>query len=157
MKYLKIFTVIILSASIFFSCAENSTSPNRTANASQVSGDSSVNNTSHASEAANNNALQQIDTTKMKQDLNNIISGAINGKPDTNLPKKTATDILSTDAAILSDSGISKMYGNSNDPSVKAAKDALLKMRNSMGITPDKLDSLKKSAAALLDVPSKNN
>jgi hypothetical protein len=156
MKHIKLFVVVILPVFIFFSCNQNSTSHNRAANASKVSDDSSLSNTSRPSEDVNNNALQQIDTTKMKQDLNNIISGAINGKPDTNLLKKSAADILSTDAAVLSDSGISKMYGNSNDPSVKAAKDALIKMRNSMGITPDKLDSMRKSAA-LLNVPPKNN
>jgi len=157
MKHIKIFTAIILSALVFFSCSENKTSPSSTANTSAVSVDSSVSNIDQVSKATNNKALQQIDTSKMKQDLDNIISGAINGKPDTNLLKKTAADILSTDAAVLSDSGISKMYGNNNDPSVKDAKDALLKMRNSMGITPDQLDSMKKSAAALLNTPSKNN
>ena len=56
---------------------------------------------------------------------------------------------MTTDAGILSDSGIDKMYGNSNDPSVITAKNALKKMRDGMGITPDKLDSIKKAAAQL--------
>lgn len=50
---------------------------------------------------------------------------------------------------MLYDSGIDKLYGNSNDPGVKAAKDALLKMRNAMGITPGKSDSIKKAADGL--------
>ena len=41
---------------------------------------------------------------------------------------------MTTDAKILSDSGIDKMYGNSNDPAVKAAADTLKKMRNGMGL-----------------------
>jgi hypothetical protein len=60
-----------------------------------------------------------------------------------------ASDILSTDAKVLSDSGIDQLYGNSNDPAVKAAGDALKKMRNGMGITPDKLDSIRKAANQL--------
>ena len=63
--------------------------------------------------------------------------------------KNAASDLITTDATILSDSGIDKMYGNSNDPSVKAAANTLKKMRNGTGITPDKLDSLKKAAEQL--------
>ena len=86
----------------------------------------------------------------MKLDMS-AVTDLLNGKTDTNKLKKAAADILTTDAAILSDSGISKMYGNSNDPAVNTAKNALIKMRNSMGITPGKLDSMKKSAAVLVN------
>lgn len=43
------------------------------------------------------------------------VTDLLNGKADTNKLKNAAADILSTDAAILSDSCISKMYGNGNN------------------------------------------
>ena len=92
---------------------------------------------------------QLIDTTKLKSDLNDVLSSLSSGKPDTTKLKAAASDILSTDAHVLSDSGIDQLYGNSNDPAVKAAADALRKMRNSIGITPDKLDSIRKAANQL--------
>jgi type IV pilus biogenesis protein CpaD/CtpE len=99
--------------------------------------------------AAPDNINQLIDTTKLKSDLNNVLSSLASGKPDTAKLKAAASDILSTDAKVLSDSGIDQLYGNSSDPAVKAAGDALKKMRNSMGITPDKLDSIRKAANQL--------
>ena len=92
---------------------------------------------------------QLIDTTKLKSDLNDVLSSLASGKPDTTKLKAAASDILSTDAHVLSDSGIDQLYGNSNDPAVKTAADALKKMRNSIGITPDKLDSIRKAANQL--------
>jgi hypothetical protein len=61
-----------------------------------------------------------MDTTKLKSDLSDIITSVASGKPDTTKLKNAASDIMTTDAKILSDSGIDKMYGNSNDPAVKA-------------------------------------
>ncbi len=91
--------------------------------------------------------LQQImDTGKIKSEVNELINGISTGKPDTAKMKTVGADVLSATASILSDTGISAMYGNSNDPSVKEAGDILKKMRNAMGITPDKLDSMKKAA-----------
>ena len=94
-------------------------------------------------------ATPLIDTTKLKSDLSDVLNSISSGKPDTTKLKAAASDILSTDAKVLSDSGIDQLYGNSNDPAVKAAAGQLKKMRNSMGITPDKLDSIKKAAATL--------
>jgi hypothetical protein len=100
-----------------------------------------------------NVATQLIDTTRMKNDMNNVmdlVTTVASGKlPDTNKLKATAADVLSTTAAVLSDSGIAKMGGNSNDPSVQAAKNMLVRMRNSSGITPAQLDSMKKAVAEL--------
>jgi hypothetical protein len=62
--------------------------------------------------------------------------------------KAAGADILSTTATVLSDTGISSL-GDGNDPHVKAAQEAFKKMRNSMGITPQSLDSMKKAAAKL--------
>lgn len=90
-----------------------------------------------------------MDTAKLKQDLGAVIS-QMDGEhpPDTNVLKAAASDVLKTDADVLSDSAIDQL-GNKNDPSVKAAQDAIKKMRNSMGITPAQLDSLRKVAASL--------
>jgi hypothetical protein len=90
-----------------------------------------------------------LDTTKLKSDLSDIITSVASGNPDTTKLKNAASDIITTDAKILSDSGIDKMYGNSNDPAVKAAANTLKKMRNGMGLTPGKLDSMKKEAEKL--------
>jgi coenzyme F420-reducing hydrogenase alpha subunit len=89
------------------------------------------------------------DTAKLKSDLNNIIQGMNSKKPDTVKIKQSASDILSTTATMLSDSGISNIGGNSQDPSVKQAKEMFKKMRDSMGITTKALDDMKKSAQKL--------
>jgi len=94
-------------------------------------------------------ATPLIDTTKLKSEINGVLSSLSSGEPDTAKLKAAASDILSTDAKVLSDSGIDRLYGNSNDPAVKAASDALKKMRDGMGITPDKLDSIRKAASQL--------
>jgi hypothetical protein len=90
-----------------------------------------------------------IDTSKLKSEINGVLGSLASGQPDTAKLKAAAGDILSTDAKVLSDSGIDRLYGNSNDPAVKAASDALKKMRNGMGLTPDKLDSIRKAAGQL--------
>jgi hypothetical protein len=157
MQSLKLLAIPILSA-LLFSCSGNKTSAPASANSSSQAltnsagkeNDSTVRQEdNNSSPQANSISSQQIlDTNKMKSDMS-AVTDLLNGKPDTNKLKNAAADILSTDAAILSDSGISKMYGNSNDPSVNTAKNMLIKMRNSIGITPGKLDSMKKSAAML--------
>lgn len=92
---------------------------------------------------------QLIDTTRLKSDLNGMLNSIASGKPDTNLLKVAGKDILSTANRVLSDSGIDKLYGNSNDPAVRSAAEMLKKYRNATGLTPDKLDSLKKAANLL--------
>ena len=160
MKQKQIYLIILFSCVVFSSCSNNSGKnqiPETTSSQAQ-SGDSGNgtgsspvqnNNNNNSSGGTNVNAAQQLlDTSKLQSDMNDMLS-SMAGKPDSNKLKYAASDILSTDAAILSDSGIDKLYGNSNDPAVKAARDALLKMRNTIGITPDKLDSIKKAAEAL--------
>jgi ethanolamine ammonia-lyase small subunit len=90
-----------------------------------------------------------LDTEKLKQDIGNVIK-AMDGQhpPDTNVLKAAASDVLTTDADVLSDSGIDQL-GDKNDPAAKAAQDALKKMRNAMGLTPAKLDSIRKAGASL--------
>jgi len=88
-----------------------------------------------------------VDTAKIKSDLNDVVNSITSGKPDTNKLKAAASDILSTDAKILSDSGIDKLTGK--DPSAKEAGDMLKKFRDATGITPAALDSIKKAAASL--------
>ncbi|MEP6948571.1 MAG: hypothetical protein ABI863_04830 [Ginsengibacter sp.] len=139
---LRLFIGILFSASILFSCSGNR-KPLPANNALQQEISDSL------QQSSSNSSQQILDTTKLKSDLNDIVGAISNGRPDTNKLKKAGADILSADAAILSDSGISKMYGNSNDPAVITAKNMLLKMRNSIGITPAKLDSIKKAAAML--------
>lgn len=90
-----------------------------------------------------------IDTAKLQQDMNTILTGMISGKPDTAALKKAAADFGMTTQQMLSDSGINALYGNSNDPSVRAAGDMLKKLRDATGLTPDKLDSLKKATDLL--------
>lgn len=98
------------------------------------------------------NSLNQLmDTSKLKADLNNIISSISSGKPDTNKLKSAGSDILSTAASILSDSGIDKMGGNDNDPAVIEAKNTMKKLRDATGITPQALDSMKQAAAKLME------
>jgi hypothetical protein len=92
---------------------------------------------------------QLIDTNKIKADVNEVENSLSTGKlPDTTKLKAAASDILNTTAAVMSDSGISKM-GDSRDPSQKAAQDEMKKLRDASGLTPAALDSLKKAAALL--------
>lgn len=100
-----------------------------------------------SSQASDETSSPLIDTTKLKSDFSDVLTSVATG--DTTKLKNAAGDIMTTDAKILSDSGIDKMYGNSNDPSIKAAANTLKKMRNGIGLTPDKLDSIKKEAEKL--------
>jgi hypothetical protein len=120
--------------------------PNAAQNSQQNAGQSDAQNANPASADA---AAQLIDTTKLKGDLNSLLNSVASGKPDTNVLKMTAKDVLNTTNQMLSDSGIDKLYGNSNDPSVKAAAEMLKKYRNGMGITPAALDSIRQAAARL--------
>jgi hypothetical protein len=92
---------------------------------------------------------QLVDTAKLQADMNSVLNSIASGKPDTNALKKAGKDFLTTSHDMLSDSGIDRLYGNSNDPAVKAAAEMLKKYRNATGLTPDKLDSLKKAADLL--------
>jgi len=97
-------------------------------------------------------ATAALDTAKLQQDLNTMLSGIVSGKQDTAALKRIAARMGMTTQQILSDSGINALYGNSNDPSAKAAGDMVKKLRDAAGLTPDKLDSLKKA----LDVLNSN-
>ena len=140
-------------ALLLFSCKNNNeNSKSNSVITSEKESPSSKNaddKESTTSKSIDDNTNELMDTTKLKGDMNDMLNSVISGKPDTTKLKKAAGDIMTTDANMLSDSGIDKMYGNSNDPSVKAAADALKKMRNGMGITPGKLDSMRKEADAL--------
>ncbi len=89
------------------------------------------------------------DTAKLKADIGSVISAMESGHPDTNKLKAAGSDILTTTSDILSDSGIDKLYGNSDDPAVKQAAAMLKKYRDAMGITPAALDSIRKAAEQL--------
>ncbi len=90
-----------------------------------------------------------IDTAKLKQDIGAVMSSMEGQHPvDTNALKAAASDILKADATVLSDSGIDQL-GDKNDPAAKSAQDALKKMRDAMGLTPAKLDSIRKAGAAI--------
>jgi hypothetical protein len=138
-QLLIILTAIILLAA--YSCGNHNSPSNISKSDSVVKNSSATNDETSASPL--------LDTGKLQSDLSDMMSAVTSGNPDTTKLKNAAGDIMQTDASILSDSGIDKMYGNSNDPSVKAAANALKKMRDGMGITPDKLDSIKKAAAQL--------
>ena len=128
------------------SCSGLASRPGAQQNAAQSSQQNAAQNATPASADA---AAQLIDTTKLKGDINSLLNSIASGKPDTNALKTTAKDVLNTTNQVLSDSGIDKLYGNSNDPAVKAAAETLKKFRNATGLTPDKLDSLKKAANLL--------
>ena len=106
-------------------------------------------------------ASSLIDTGKLKSDMNNMmdaITNAASGKqPDTNKLKAAAADVMTTATSVLSDSGIAKMYGNSNDPAVISARKTLIKMRNGIGITPAELESMKKTVEQLQQSEKKNH
>ena len=102
-----------------------------------------------AQKVANDSPKMLIDTAKLKQDIGNVMS-SMDGQhpPDTTALKAAASDILTTDANVLSDSGIDQL-GDKNDPAARQAQDELKKMRNAMGLTPAKLDSIRKAGASL--------
>lgn len=90
-----------------------------------------------------------LDTAKLRSDLNSIMSGVVSGKPDTAKLKAAGSDILSTTAGLLSDSGISGLGGKSQDPGVRKAREIFIRMRDSMGINPAALDSIRNAAKRL--------
>jgi hypothetical protein len=102
-----------------------------------------------AQQAAKDSSKPLIDTEKLKQDIGAVIR-SMDGQhpPDTNALKTAASDILTTDANVLSDSGIDQL-GDKNDPAAKQAQAELKKIRNAMGITPAQLDSIRKAGASL--------
>ena len=102
-----------------------------------------------AQKAAHDSSKMLIDTEKLKQDIGEVMKSMDAGHaPDTTALKAAASDILTTDANVLSDSGIDQL-GDKNDPAAKTAQDALKKMRDGMGLTPAKLDSIRKAGASL--------
>jgi hypothetical protein len=102
-----------------------------------------------AQKAANDPSKMLADTQKLKQDIGTIMrSMDAQHPPDTNALKTAASDVLTTDATVLSDSGIDQL-GDKNDPAAKQAQAELKKMRNAMGLTPAKLDSIRKAGASL--------
>jgi hypothetical protein len=102
-----------------------------------------------AQKLANDSSKMLIDTAKLKQDIGDVMrSMDAQHPPDTNALKAAASDILTTDANVLSDSGIDQL-GDKNDPAAQQAQKELKKMRDGMGFTPAKLDSIRKAAAAL--------
>jgi PBP1b-binding outer membrane lipoprotein LpoB len=126
MQQLKTYTAIIATAALLLSCASHTASP----------------------KAADKNATLLIDTNKLKADAADIINSVTSGKLDTDKLKTAGSDILKTDATILSDSGIARL-GDSTDPAVRQAQKTMIKMRNAMGITPAALDSIRKAAETL--------
>ena len=103
----------------------------------------------NGSAKAADNASLPFDTAKLKADIGSVISSIESGHPDTNQLKAAGSDILTTTSNVLSDSGIDKLYGNSDDPAVKQAAAMLKKYRDAMGITPAALDSIRKAAEQL--------
>ncbi len=94
--------------------------------------------------------LQGPDTAKLKAEVDGILHDLTNNKlPDTNKLKMTTADVLTTTANVLSDSGIDAMGGNEKDEGVMKAKDMFKNMRDSMGISPAMLDSMRNSAKQL--------
>ena len=152
MKPLFIISIVIIALATYSCKNSNSSSNSSKTNPAETSSSATQSSSSSSATPANTddaNANELMDTTKLKGDMNDMLNSVISGKPDTTKLKKAASDIMTTDANMLSDSGIDKMYGNSNDPAAKAAADALKKARNGMGLTPGKLDSMRKEAAAL--------
>jgi hypothetical protein len=102
-----------------------------------------------AQKAANDPSKMLVDTDKLKQDIGDVMrSMDAAHPPDTSALKAAASDILTTDARVLSDSGIDQL-GDKNDPAAQQAQKELKKMRDAMGFTPAKLDSIRKAGASL--------
>jgi len=142
MQLIRSTALFCLAAFSLMSCSGLASRPGAQQNAAQSS-------QQNAAPASTDAAAQLIDTGKLKGDINSLLNSIASGKPDTNALKTTAKDVLNTTNQMLSDSGIDKLYGNSNDPAVKAAAETLKKFRNATGLTPDRLDSLKKAANLL--------
>jgi hypothetical protein len=136
MKRFKLFPAFVLSTFLLYACH---------------SGDST---TSLKVPAATGNSTKRLtDTNKLKSDMGNMMNSIVDAQQgkaaDTNKLKAAMSDMGAATTSILSDSGIDKMGGSSNDPAVKTAKDAMKKMRNGLGITPAALDSMKKQMEKL--------
>ncbi|MDB5156018.1 MAG: hypothetical protein JWR50_725 [Mucilaginibacter sp.] len=136
MKRFKLFPAFVLSAFLLYACH---------------SGDST---TSLKVPVATGNSTKRLtDTNKLKSDMGNMMNSIVDAQQgkaaDTNKLKAAMSDMGAATTSILSDSGIDKMGGSSNDPAVKTAKDAMKKMRNGLGITPAALDSMKKQMEKL--------
>ena len=129
MKLLKCILLLAYSVIILSACSPGSSKTN-SANQSQSATEQSP----------------LADTAKIKSDITDMVN-SISSEPDTNKLKAAASDILSKDADILSDSGIDKLTGK--DPSAKEAGDIIKKFRDATGLTPTALDSIKKAAASL--------
>src|SRR6201995_120934 len=85
-----------------------------------------------------------IDTTKLKNDLNTVVQSIESGHPDTEKLKEAGHDILNTAATVLSDTAIDKMTGHGGPEGT--AGSILKKLRDSVGLSPDKLDSIRYAA-----------
>jgi hypothetical protein len=136
MKRFKLFPAFALSASLVCGCHKGGNTSSQKVPA-----------------ATDHSTSRLMDTSKMKSDMgdmmNSIVDAQQGKKTDTNKLKAAMSDMGSATTTILSDSGIDKMGGNSNDPAVKTAKDELKKMRNGLGMTPAALDSMKKQMEKL--------
>ena len=126
-KYILFFACLLL---ILLSCSTGSNKPTSTDQTTSIDKQSPLD-----------------DTAKIKSDINDMVNSITSGQPDTNKLKAAASDLLSKDASILSDSGIDKLTGQ--DPSAKEAGNMLKKFRDATGLTPAALDSIKKVAASL--------
>jgi len=80
-----------------------------------------------AQQATKDSPKLLIDTQKLKQDIGDVMR-SMDGQhpPDTNALKTAASDVLTTDANVLSDSGIDQL-GDKNDPAARQAQEALKK------------------------------
>jgi hypothetical protein len=151
MQRIKLFSVIVLLAMLYACQGGFSWHHANDSASNQPNGKPTDPASANASKQADDNPFNQLmDTTKLKADVNNILNSIATGKPDTNALKTAGSDILSTTANVLSDSGIDKLYGNNNDPAVVEAKNILKKMRTATGLTPQSLDSMKQAAAKLM-------
>lgn len=144
MKQVAVIAAVILSLTLY-SCGSKTS----TTSSSSTTSDSSPAAAGHtqAIEDTETYGKQSSDTTKLQSEVSDMINSITSGKPDTTKLKHAAAGIITTDAAMLSDSGIDKMYGD--DPAANQAASTLKGLRNKMGLTPGKLDSMKKAAAEL--------
>lgn len=93
---------MLLAVCLLFSCSKNPVS---------------VSNT----ETADSSLQEQLEAVKIRSDIEKMINGEKNSKSDTVAIKTDDADILAATAEMLSDSGISKIGSNSQDPSGKHA------------------------------------
>src|ERR1700722_17638738 len=90
------------------------------------------------------NSFEQ-NEVRIKADVNAVIQSVSNGQPDEQRLKEAGSDILSTAASFLSNSGIDGLTGSGGGSEAEAG-DIMKKLRDGLGLDGNALDGLRKAA-----------